>query len=63
MTYIRKTYDEYEIQGYTGPQYGWEVMTTETDPREAKARLREYRENQPEYPYRIVKRRVKKESA
>lgn len=27
MPYTRKTQDEYQIQQYTGPQYGWECVT------------------------------------
>lgn len=59
MTYVRKTEDEYEIQQYVPG--GWECVTTETTVREALERRKEYRENQPEYAVRIVKRRVKKE--
>jgi hypothetical protein len=59
MVRQRKTEDEYEVQQYTGPQYGWEMVTTETTRKEALARLKEYRENQPEYPARMVKKRVK----
>lgn len=61
MASIRKTADEdeYDIQQYTGQQYGWETVTTEDTRTEAKARIREYRANQPEYPVRYVKKRVK----
>jgi hypothetical protein len=58
MPYTRKTRDEYEIQGHYGPQYGWECVTTEDTLKEARARLKEYRENEP-YPFRLVKRRVR----
>lgn len=60
MTYVRKTVDEYDIEGYFGV-YGWEVVCTESLFKEARARLTEYRKNMPEYSYRIRKRRVKKE--
>ena len=53
MAYQRKTRDVFHIQQYTGPAYGWEIVTTEETRTEARARLREYRENQPEYPARI----------
>ena len=56
--YRRKTRDEFEVQQYTGSQYGWERTTTETTIKEAHERKKEYQENQPEYPVRIVKKRV-----
>lgn len=46
---------EYEIQTNYGD--GWELSTTESTRKEAGARLKEYRENQPEYAHRI--KRVK----
>lgn len=61
MPYIRKTYDEYEIQGYYGPQYGYEAVTTEETWKDAKAQLKCYRENERGVPFRIVKKRVRKE--
>ncbi len=57
MSYIRKTKDEFQIWQHTAQ--GWEEVCAEETRREAKERLREYRENQPEYPVRMVKRRVK----
>ena len=54
--YIRKTRDEYEIQGNYG--YGWECETTEETLKEAKAQAKCYRENV-NYPIRIVKKRIK----
>lgn len=59
MAYIRKTRDVYEVQQWTGKQYGWEAVTAETTRKEAKERLREYRENQPQYPARLVVKREK----
>lgn len=41
--YIRKTYDEYQIQTNYG--YGWEVEFVEDNRKEANNRLQEYREN------------------
>lgn len=55
--YIRKTQDLYVIQGlYAG---NWEDETAETTRKEAILRLNEYRENAPEYCYKLVKRREK----
>jgi len=56
MAYVRKTYDEYEIQGNCG--YGWDCETTEETWKDAKAQAKCYRENV-NYPIRIVKKRVK----
>ena len=58
MEYIRKTYDEYEIQGYFG--YEWETETVEMTLKEAKAQAQCYRDNV-NYPIRIVKKRIKTE--
>ena len=58
MSYVRKTYDEYEIQGKYGQS--WECETTEPTFKEAKAQAKCYRQNV-SYPIRIVKKRVKKE--
>lgn len=54
MAYERKTIDTWELQLNYG--YGWEFTREE-----ARARLKEYRENQPQYPARLVKKRVRKE--
>jgi hypothetical protein len=60
--YKRKTIDEYQIQQFYGYKTGgWEVVCCEKSFKEAKQRLKEYRENMPEYPVRIKKIRVKKE--
>lgn len=59
MAYKRKTADEYAIEQYTGPQYKWEEVTVEETSAAARQTRKEYRENQPEYPVRIRKRRVK----
>jgi hypothetical protein len=57
MTYVRKTRDEYNVE--QNWDQGWEAVCSENTRREARERLKEYRENQPEAPARIVKRRVK----
>lgn len=54
--YIRKTKDEYQIQGNCG--YGWDVETYEETYKEAKDQAKCYRDNV-SYPIRIVKKRVK----
>jgi hypothetical protein len=53
--YIRKTYDEWEVQGNYG--YGWECVIAENNRIEARARLKEYRENEPNVPFRLIKTR------
>lgn len=55
--YQRKTTDEFTIQGNYGQ--GWEDVTAEDNRREARERLKEYRENEPQYPHRLITRRVK----
>lgn len=60
MTYQRKTIDLFIVQGlYFGE---WEEETAETSRREGIARLRDYRENMPEYSHRLIKRREPKEA-
>lgn len=56
--YVRKTRDEYDIEGNYGYGHGYEAVTTEDDRAGARERLREYRENEPGIPFRIRKRRV-----
>jgi hypothetical protein len=62
MTYVRKTQDEYDIEGYYTAEYGWEVVCTEHNMKDARAQIKLYRSNAPEYSYRIRKRRVKIEN-
>ena len=57
MAYIRKTQDEFEIQGKCGRS--WECETTEPTFKEAKSQAKCYRQNV-SYPIRVVKKRVKK---
>lgn len=56
MTYIRKTADEWTVQGNYG--CGWEDLTASDSRREAYDDLRAYRENESQYPHRIVCRRI-----
>jgi hypothetical protein len=57
MKYQRKTEDEYQVHGLYA--HGWEEVTCEETRREARARLREYRENEPSTAFKLVHRRVK----
>lgn len=54
--YVRKTRDEWQILSNYG--YGWEEVTAASTRAEAKALLKDYRDNQPQ-PCKVVKRRVK----
>lgn len=53
--YVRKTVDTWVLEGNYG--YGWEYILTEYTRKEGLERLREYRENQPQYPVRLIKKR------
>ena len=53
--YKRKTKDEYQIWQYWGQ---WEEVSAADNWKEARARLREYRANQPEAAVKVIKRRV-----
>jgi DNA polymerase IIIc chi subunit len=57
MNYQRKTIDEFEIQGLYSGQ--WESVTSEDSRKEARERLKEYRENERGTAFRLVKKRVK----
>ena len=57
--YVRKTVDSWLLEGNYG--CGWEYILTEYTSSEGIARLKEYRENQPEYPVRLIKKRERKE--
>lgn len=52
MAYQRKTRDIWKLMVDYGK--GWEHEITEFTRAEAKQRLKEYRENCPQYPARIV---------
>ena len=53
--YVRKTKDEYQIQGNCG--YGWDVETYEETYKEAKDQAKCYRDNVSN-AIRIIKKRV-----
>jgi hypothetical protein len=55
--YIRKTEDEFEIQGNYG--FGYEMVTTETNRKDAREQIETYRASEPGIPFRWVKKRVK----
>ena len=55
MAYQRKTRDYWDIQGNYG--FGWESVTVEDSWKEARGRLKEYRENEPGIAFRAKKRR------
>lgn len=59
MGYTRKTKDEFEVQGNYGYGHGFECVTAEETKPEARKRLKEYRENEPGIPFKIVKKRVR----
>lgn len=56
MSYLRKTADEYQLHVDYG--YGFEYVLAEDTMSEARQRRKEYRENCPQYPTKIVKKRV-----
>lgn len=57
--YIRKTHDEYHVQGNYGGVAGWETVSIEETYAEGKQMLKDYNENEPQYPHRLIKRRVR----
>ena len=59
--YVRKTVDAWVLEGNYG--CGWEYLLTEYTKKEGMERLREYRENQPQYPVRLIKKRERKAAA
>lgn len=54
--YIRKTKDIYVLMSNYG--YGWEEELTEDTSHEAYAQLKTYKENCPQYQYKIVVKRI-----
>lgn len=57
MAYKRLTRDVWTVQGNYGQ--GWEDVTAEDTRKECKERLKEYRENEPMYPHRMIVKRVR----
>ncbi len=58
MAYVRKTRDEYELEGWYKESGAWEYIVTAEDMKDARGLIKCYRENDPR-PYRIRKRRVR----
>lgn len=59
---VRKTRNVHVVQGNYGYGHGWEDVTAEETRKEALARLREYRENEPGVPFRLIRRRERVET-
>lgn len=57
MAYQRKTKEEYRI--YSNYGYGWEEVTASETRQEARALLKDYRDNEPQYPHMLKMVRVK----
>lgn len=57
MARARKTRDEFQVHGNYA--HGWEEVTAEDTRKEARERLREYRENEPGTAFKMVKRRIR----
>lgn len=51
----RKTRDVFVVQTHTS--CGWEDVSEEETRAEGRAQLKCYRENQPQYPHRLIRRR------
>lgn len=58
MAYTRKTRDEWRLMINYGSGHGWEFETAESTYKDIRQRKKEYAENCPEYPTRIVCKRV-----
>jgi hypothetical protein len=43
----------YCVKSYYGNQYGWEITYTGENKQDALDRLKEYRENEPEYAHKL----------
>jgi len=56
MTQINKYLYLWVIQGHYGV-YGWEDLTAAESIKEARGYLRDYRQNEPQYPHRMIQRR------
>ena len=59
---IKKKQNKYEylfvIQGHYG--YGWDDLISTENYHEARARLKDYRENEKGYAHRMIRRREKR---
>lgn len=57
--YVRKTHDEWHTQGNYG--CGWETVTIDDNRKDGLQMLRDYRDNEPGIPHRLIKKRVRNE--
>ena len=57
MSYVRKTKDIFQLWVKYGDTYGWEHELDEYTWAEITTRKREYQENCPQYPVKIVRKR------
>lgn len=57
MAYVRKTRDVWELHVDYCCGCGYEYELSEYSYSEAKQRLKEYRENSPQFPAKLVKKR------
>ena len=46
------------VQGHYGPRHGWEDVGAHERWKDAREELRLYRENEPQYRHRAIRRRV-----
>lgn len=58
MTYQRKTRDEWQLFVNYGYGHGYEHEVSEDSRQEIKERVKEYRENCPQYPVVVRHKRV-----
>lgn len=56
---VAKTRLIWVVQGNYGYGHGWEDVTAEESGKEARERIREYRENERGVPFRLIRRREK----
>jgi hypothetical protein len=57
MPYVRKSRDLFVVQMHTAE--GWEDVTASYDRKELRSDVKAYRDNSPEFPYRLNTRREK----
>lgn len=61
MSYTRKTRDEFVIQANYGYGHGWEDVDINDNRTLARENLAIYRLNEKGVPFRLIRRRAKKE--
>ncbi len=55
----RKTFDEWHIYALYEPSIGWECVFASLARKEALDAIKSHRTNEPQYQFKIVKKRVK----